>query len=207
MAVVVENDKYKEYEYLKSTNKNIKVLTAESAIGLEFDYVILITDLTENNNSYDVLSKLYTSSQRSRKATVLIPTGIDVGTFLESKFDIRAANNISFDDTTIAEFKDWRINLLQKVEDYQPQITGDEQGVAQDISDPSNAFLQPSPEDNASPVVSDEEVGDVESPSPEPTTPSVVHPSDSTVLAEVTPGISNDTKPAVVRGGITYRTD
>ena len=207
VAVVVENDKYKEYEYLKSTNKNIKVLTAESAIGLEFDYVILITDLTENNNSYDVLSKLYTSSQRSRKATVLIPTGIDVGTFLESKFDIRAANNISFDDTTIAEFKDWRINLLQKVEDYQPQITGDEQGVAQDISDPSNAFLQPSPEDNASPVVSDEEVGDVESPSPEPTTPSVVHPSDSTVLAEVTPGISNDTKPAVVRGGITYRTD
>ena len=213
VVVIVDDDDDNTYKYLKSVEKNIQVLTAESAQGLEFDYVVLAKNFTENSKSYDVLSEIYTSSQRSRKATIILPTtATEAKASFISKFDVRAANSIAFDDSTITEFKQWRLKLLQKVESLKSQAAEGEKGMVEDTSDSANPAPQSSSEDPASPftmdsdVVDDEIGNDAELPSSEPSTPSVIIPATPTVLAEVTPGTSR-VKPATVRGGITYKTD
>lgn len=112
--VAIITDKPEKYNVLK----DVKVVPLNSVQGDEFDYVIIdknfgLDESGKGRGSYYKLKDLYTLSQRSKKGTVIVNSGL--GDSYDSKLDTTSTGNIEIPQTQINEFKEWRNNLLNNI--------------------------------------------------------------------------------------------
>lgn len=152
--VAIITDKPEKY----NTIKGIKVVALNSVQGDEFDYVIIdknfgLDDTGKGRGDYYKLKDLYTLSQRSRKGTIIVNSGL--GDIFTSKLDQTSAGNIEIPQSQIVDFKNWRTDLLEKV--------------------PSETITW-EPKENPIPVVTKQEVPPVESAEKVPVKTELVQP-------------------------------
>ena len=112
--IAVITDKPEKY----NTIKGVKVVALNSVQGDEFDYVIIdknfgLDDTGKGRGDYYKLKDLYTLSQRSRRGTIIINSGL--GDIFKSKLDQTSAGNIEIPQSQIMDFKEWRASLLGAV--------------------------------------------------------------------------------------------
>lgn len=124
VAVITDNpEKY-------NVIKGVKVVALNSVQGDEFDYVVIdknfgLDDTGKGREDYYKLKDLYTLSQRSRKGTIIVNSGL--GDIFTSKLDQTAAGNIEMPESQITDFRNWRTSLLEGIPSetitWEPQET------------------------------------------------------------------------------------
>lgn len=112
--IAIITDKPEKY----NTVKGVKVVALNSVQGDEFDYVIIdknfgLDDSNRSRGDYYKLKDLYTLSQRSRKGTVIVNSGL--GDNFTSKLDPTSIGNIEMPQSQITDFKNWRTSLLDRI--------------------------------------------------------------------------------------------
>lgn len=100
-----------------NTVNGVKIVPLNSVQGDEFDYVIIDKsfDLDENGagrGDYYKLKDIYTLTQRSRKGTVIVDTGLNN---ITSKLDQTSSGSIEMPQSQIDKFKNWRLDLLANI--------------------------------------------------------------------------------------------
>lgn len=95
---------------------DVEVRGSENVNGAEADYVFVDKNWKVHDSSkFDLLRDLYTVSQRSRKATVMINNGIMTDLIISNDFDANTNQNYSQDPKAIEDFKKWRLEHLEPI--------------------------------------------------------------------------------------------
>lgn len=206
--IIVDDPNTSIYKQYKSDT--VKVLTPEQAQGLECEYVILATDFSKNRageiqGEYGQMTDIYTSSQRSTKGTLIINNGTLLPS-IKSEKDNRGANEISFDESIIADFKQWRLDLLSLVDNVsnaiQPLVTEEPQTGETSGEDSGNDTSYTEDAGQSTPSEGSNENHITPS-----TTPSVVsNPTPGTSSTVNTNGL-NSARPTITSTGKTWRAD
>lgn len=112
--IAIITDKPEKY----NTIQGVKIVSLNSVQGDEFDYVIIdknfgLDETGKSRGEYYKLKDLYTLTQRSRKGTIIVNSGI--GDVYSSKLDNTSRGNIEMPQSQITDFKNWRVSLLENV--------------------------------------------------------------------------------------------
>jgi hypothetical protein len=107
IAIITDNPQ----EYASLASEKIEIVDHNKMQGREFEYVIVVK--TFNSTGYKQLKDFYTLTQRSKKGTVIVNSGIPP--YITSNLDPSAAGNTSITQENIIEFKNWKLGIIPSI--------------------------------------------------------------------------------------------
>lgn len=124
IAIVTDSTEKYNTKYAKDIANNvIKVISTSSAQGGEFKYVIVDKDFAEDNkinnsvSKFSILRDLYTLSQRSSVATVILDRNLTDNIKIKDNASNALYNQMfqGVDDKQVTKFKEWTLRKLSKL--------------------------------------------------------------------------------------------